>query len=279
MLISRRQKPLCLKEGFAVLAGLSTACFYPELTERGLMFAASIGAQAAEVFFNAPSELTDSFVRELRRIADGSGTRILSVHPFTSGLEPLLFFSGYRRRFCDGVELYKRYFHAANLLGANLLVLHGDRRVSQKPRSAYFDAFGELAGEGRAMGVTVAQENVPRCASYCPDFFRDMRQYLPDARFVLDIKQAVRAGYTPGEMARAMGSGVVHLHVSDHNAKNDCLPIGTGDFDLAALLRQVKSQGFDGGVILELYRDSYGEYEELSSAYQNICAAIESALE
>lgn len=122
MLISRRQKPLCLKEGFAVLAGLSTACFYPELTERGLMFAASIGAQAAEVFFNAPSELTDSFVRELRRIADGSGTRILSVHPFTSGLEPLLFFSGYRRRFCDGVELYKRYFHAANLLGANLLV-------------------------------------------------------------------------------------------------------------------------------------------------------------
>ena len=189
MLISRRQKPLCLKEGFAVLAGLSTACFYPELTERGLMFAASIGAQAAEVFFNAPSELTDSFVRELRRIADGSGTRILSVHPFTSGLEPLLFFSGYRRRFCDGVELYKRYFHAANLLGANLLVLHGDRRISQKPRSAYFDAFGELAGEGRAMGVTVAQENVPRCASYCPDFFRDMRQYLPDARFVLDIKQ------------------------------------------------------------------------------------------
>ena len=140
-----------------MLAGLSTACFYPELTERGLMFAASIGAQAAEVFFNAPSELTDSFVRELRRIADGSGTRILSVHPFTSGLEPLLFFSGYRRRFCDGVELYKRYFHAANLLGANLLVLHGDRRISQKPRSAYFDAFGELAGEGRAMGVTVAQ--------------------------------------------------------------------------------------------------------------------------
>ena len=57
-----------------MLAGLSTACFYPELTERGLMFAASIGAQAAEVFFNAPSELTDSFVRELRRIADGSGT-------------------------------------------------------------------------------------------------------------------------------------------------------------------------------------------------------------
>lgn len=261
-----------------MLAGISTACFYPELTERGLMFAASIGAQAAEVFFNAPSELTDGFLRELRLIADNAGTRILSVHPFTSGLEPLLFFSDYRRRFCDGVELYKRYFHAANLLGADLLVLHGDRRMSRKPRAAYFDAFGELAGEGRAMGVTVAQENVPRCASYCPDFFRDMRQYLPDARFVLDIKQAVRAGCTPGEMADAMGPGVAHLHVSDHNAQNDCLPVGAGDFDLTALLRQVRANGFDGGVILELYRDSYGEYKELSSAYQNICAAIADAI-
>ena len=73
------------------------------------------------------------------------------------------------------------------------------------------------------------------------------------------------------------GSGVVHLHVSDHNAKNDCLPVGAGDFDLAALLRQVRDNGFDGGVILELYRDSYGEYEELSLAYQNICAVISEA--
>ena len=42
-----------------MLAGISTACFYPELTERGLSYIAGLGAQAAEVFFNAASELDD----------------------------------------------------------------------------------------------------------------------------------------------------------------------------------------------------------------------------
>ena len=188
-----------------MLAGISTACFYPELTERGLSYIAGLGAQAAEVFFNAPSELDDGYLRELRRTADGGGTRILSVHPFTSGLEPLLFFSDYRRRFADGIAFYQRYFHAANLLGAKLFVFHGDRRNTTRSRRFYFDRFAELCEAGRRMGVTVAQENVPRCAGYCPDFFTDMRAYLPGARFVLDIKQCVRAGYSPAEMAGAMG--------------------------------------------------------------------------
>lgn len=155
--------------------------------------------------------------------ADGGGTRILSVHPFTSGLEPLLFFSDYRRRFADGIAFYQRYFHAANLLGAKLFVFHGDRRNTTRSRRFYFDRFAELCEAGRRMGVTVAQENVPRCAGYCPDFFTDMRAYLPGARFVLDIKQCVRAGYSPAEMADAMGEGLVHLHVSDHGARGDCL--------------------------------------------------------
>ncbi|MCQ4895808.1 sugar phosphate isomerase/epimerase [Anaerotruncus sp. DFI.9.16] len=257
-----------------MLAGISTACFYPELTERGLSYIAGLGAQAAEVFFNAASELDDCYLRELRRTADGGGTRILSVHPFTSGLEPLLFFSDYRRRFADGIAFYQRYFHAANLLGAKLFVFHGDRRNTTRSRRFYFDRFAELCEAGRRMGVTVAQENVPRCAGYCPDFFTDMRAYLPGARFVLDIKQCVRAGYSPAEMADAMGEGLVHLHVSDHGARGDCLPLGAGELDLAALLGRVRGYGFDGGVMLELYRDSYGGYGELDDSYARILAAI-----
>lgn len=257
-----------------MLAGISTACFYPEVTERGLSYIAGLGAQAAEVFLNAASELEEGYLRELRQIADGGGTRILSVHPFTSGLEPLLFFSDYRRRFADGISFYQRYFHAANLLGAKIFVFHGDRRNSHHSRGRYFERFGELCEAGRRMGITVAQENVPRCAGYCPDFFTDMRAALPGARFVLDIKQCVRAGFTPGEMADAMGERLVHLHVSDHGARGDCLPLGQGELDLAALLRKVRGYGFDGGVMLELYRDSYGEYGELNGSYARILSAI-----
>lgn len=260
-----------------MLAGISTACFYPQLTEWALRYIAELGAQSTELFFNAPSEVSDPFVKELRRIADDGGVKVVSVHPFTSGLEPLLFFSDYRRRFDDGVELYKRYFHAANLLGAEILVIHGDRREATKPRSRYFDLYGELAEYGKAMGVSIAQENVPRCNAYFPEFFREMRAYLPDAKFVLDIKQAVRAGYSESEMVDAMGGGLCHIHASDHAGERDCLPTGQGELDLAALLSRARENGFDGGVELEVYRHSFTEYRELDEGYREILAAINSA--
>ncbi|WP_101911117.1 sugar phosphate isomerase/epimerase family protein [Marasmitruncus massiliensis] len=260
-----------------MLAGISTACFYPELTERALACISEFGAQAAEIFFNAPSELEDSFTRQLKAVADGSGTQILSVHPFTSGLEPLLFFTEYRRRTLDGLELYKRYFHAANMLGAKIFVLHGDRREATKPYRRYFEMFEELAETGRSMGITVAQENVPRCASYCPEFFTAMANALPDARFVLDTKQCVRAGYSVTQMLDAMGDRIVHLHISDHNEKHDCLPVGKGILNLAELIAGLKRYRYDGGLVLEVYRDNYGAFSELKDSYRYLFEAVYTA--
>lgn len=229
-----------------MLAGISTACFYPELTERGLSYIAGLGAQAAEVFFNAPSELDDGYLRELRRTADGGGTRILSVHPFTSGLEPLLFFSDYRRRFADGIAFYQRYFHAANLLGAKLFVFHGDRRNTTRSRRFYFDRFAELCEAGRRMGVTVCAGERPALRGLLPRFLHRHARLSP-RRAVRPRHQAVRAGgYSPGRDGRREGEGLVHLHVSDHGARGDCLPLGAGELDLAALLGRVRGYGFDG---------------------------------
>ncbi|WP_147538994.1 sugar phosphate isomerase/epimerase family protein [Anaerotruncus rubiinfantis] len=260
-----------------MLAGISTSTFYPELTENALRQLAVFGVQAAEVFFNSFSELEEGYVRELSRIAQDGDVKVLSIHPFMSGLEPLLFFSDYRRRFDDAVEFYKRFFHAANLLGAKILVFHGNRRESVRTWPEYFDLFGELMEAGQRMGVTVAQENVPRCQSYCPEFFKAMTDYLPEARFVLDTKQCIRAGYTALEMAQAMGDRVLHVHISDYDETHDCLPVGRGRLDLGALLQTLVGYGFDGGVLLELYRQNYGGYEELWESYDTILSAIRKA--
>ncbi len=257
-----------------MIPGISTACVYPEVTEKGLELIGGFGAQSAEVFFNAPSELEESYLKELRRMADGAGVRILSIHPFTSNIEPLFFFSGYLRRHRDGIELYKRFFHAANLLGADLLVFHGDRREATRPYESYFERFVGLMEAGQRMGVTVAQENVPRCTSWQPRFFEEMAKALPEAKFVLDVKQSLRAGFAPMEMAKAMGTGLVHLHISDHDQTHDCLPVGKGCLDTKKMLEELKRQGFDGGVILEVYRDNYQVYEELGESYQKILEAI-----
>lgn len=245
-------------------------------TENALEWIAQHKVKAAEVFFNAPSELEEDFVRKLSAVARGNGVEIVSIHPFTSGIEPLLLFSNYQRRTDDGYEFYKRYyFHAANLLGAKLLVLHGDCRNAQKSREAYFEMFARLAEEGKKMGVTVAHENVPRCISWSPDFFREMAAYLPDARFVLDTKQAIRAGFTPEEMLDAMGSHVAHVHISDHDDARDCLPVGCGGMAFEPFFARLQSYGFDGAVLMEVYRSSYEEPEELMDAYRALCGYLQ----
>ena len=65
-------------------------------------------------------------------------------------------------------------------------------------------------------------------------FLLEMRDALgKQARFVLDIKQAVRSGEDPLAMLRGLGSHVVHVHMSDHGEYGDCLLLGKGAFGSA----------------------------------------------
>ena len=94
-----------------------------------------------------------------------------------------------------------------------------------------------------------------------------MRRYLRDeCAFVLDIKQAVRAGCSPFAMLEAMGEKIVHVHLSDHNREENCLPPGKGDFDFTRLFRELKKIGFQGTPVIELYRRNFGKIRELTAA-------------
>jgi len=243
--------------------GISTSCYYPQPTEEALAILAGAGAPALEVFFNTSSELEPGYLRQLRRLADEAGAPIVSVHPYTSGMEGLLFFSEYSRRFEDAREYYKRYYRAANLLGAGLLVFHGAFRHQTIEVEEYARRLDILDADARAAGLRIGQENVDRNRSRDPDFMAQLHRLLPAQRFVLDLKQAVRAECDPLEMARAMGGGITHLHLSDHTADQDCLPPGQGSFDFGALFRQLKEQGFAGTAVVELYRQNFGRQSDL----------------
>ena len=60
-----------------------------------------------------------------------------------------------------------------------------------------------------------------------------------DAKFVLDIKQAVRSKEDPMQMLKTLGSGVVHVHMSDHGEYGDCLQIGAGRFAVKSFLQML----------------------------------------
>lgn len=249
-------------------AGISTACFYPEKTEEALLQLSEWHIPATEVFLNTFSELEPAYLRELKRIADAGGVKILSIHPFTSGMEPMLFFSKYKRRFEDGLELYRRYYQAANILGGKIVVFHGNYITTQIETEEYFNRFGLLMEDAKKEGALLCHENVSRCAGHSPVFFRQMSSYLPEAKYVFDIKQAVRSGENVLDFVKLMGKNIIHLHISDHNAQNDCLAPGKGTFNISEMLHYCHLQGFCGGALVELYRENYGQSVELLQGFQ-----------
>lgn len=248
--------------------GISTACLYPALIEDTVRYYCENGVQELELFVNSVGEATPAFLEQLQPILRANGTRVVSIHPFTSGLEPLLFFSDYARRFEDGLKLYQRFFDACNRLGASILVFHGDRAESKNSDDRYFERFQKLYRAARESGVCVAQENVSRCRSREPAFLRKMRQQLgEDVRFVLDLKQAQRSGYPVEEYMDAMGEQLCHLHLNDANATQDCLLPGQGTRDFRSLFENLSRRGFAGGGVIEVYRENFSRPEQLLESY------------
>ena len=259
---------------FVMSIGISTASLYPENTETALDFLGKSGVLCAEIFFNAECETFPDFVRELVRIKNYYGMKITSVHPFTSSFEAYLLFSDYKRRFEDGVNLYCRYSEIAAELGAGIVVLHGDRYVKSSPLSAqvYTERFLELDHAMRKNGAVLTQENVNNYRAGYPEFIQQMRQFSGDTvKFTLDIKQSVRAGYTPNIIMNAMGiENIAHVHLSDHNKGADCLLPTCGEYDFKGLFEKLCAGGYKGDCVVEVYKSAYENRKELIEKYKDL---------
>ena len=244
--------------------GVSTACLYPELLENSLQYLGENGVKYTEIFLNTFSEMTPEFIGKLRAIRDAYGIKITALHPFTSGFEPYLLFQNYTRRVEDGFGLYKRFFNIAAALGAEHFVLHGDKLGGALSDSEYFDRFNRLAEAASFEGVVLTQENVNLYRSSDPDFIRKMVDALGNrAIFTFDVKQTIRAGYSPWEVYDAMRGHIAHIHLSDNTEGNECMLPGKGSFPFSKLFRIAEADGFDGSALIEVYSNAYRHPDEL----------------
>lgn len=244
--------------------GISTACTYPEHTEKAVKMLCDNGVGNIEIFFNSACETEGKIFSEIEKIVKSNGTNVTSIHPFTSGFEPFMLFSDYERRFSDGLEYMKRYFDCANHLGAKIVVLHGDRADRQNQDDRYIERYHRLYTAARREGVYLAQENVSRCRSRDLEFIRKMSQQLgEEVRFVLDFKQARRSQVPWQKLADAMGDKIIHLHLNDYDENHDCLLAGQGVCDFNKMLSCLVGKGFKGDGVIEVYRQNYKDYSEL----------------
>ena len=250
--------------------GVSTSCFYPLETEKSLLNVAKAGIKTTEIFFNANCELEKDFVAELKAIKDGYGVEVVSIHPTMSLAESFMLFSNYPRRYREGISQFKRYAEIALELGAKYIVMHGGKPNKALDNKGYFERFSGVAETVRENGAVLLQENVVNFRAGNIEVLRDMKEYLgKDAAFCLDIKQAVRGGYSPFAALETLGDSVKHIHISDNNESDDCMLPLAGNFDFSAFFKLCEKVGYEGDAIIEVYRDAYREEREIYDSYKN----------
>ncbi len=247
--------------------GMSSACFYPLETEKSVRLCGEMGFKNIEIFVNAPCELSGNLLSQIKREISDFKLNVVSVHPFTSFAESFTLFGSYKRRVDDTIELYKHFFNFCNETGAEILVLHGAKLLHTADGEEYYDRFARLRNTGKEFGVTVSQENVVNYRSGNVDFINKMNKYLNgDFALTLDLKQCRRAGESPLDFINTVGEKIVNVHISDGNAQRDCMPPFEGDVDFNEIITALKSKGYNGNYLIELYSDCYSDKSQIIEA-------------
>ncbi len=249
--------------------GVSSACFYPMETKQSLIEVGKLDIHTSEIFFNANEELGENYLNELKAVQDFYSIKVPSVHPFTSVCEGYFLFSRYEKRFLETVEFYKRYFHAANELGAHTLVFHGSKVPCEVSDEIYFERFNILYEAGKAFGITVAQENVFLTCGGEVDFLRKMKAALGDNfKLNFDVKQMRKCGYELQDFLPEFSSSIVNIHISDHDEINTCLPPSEGEFSFEELFYEMQNVNYRGSYLIELYRHNFDTPKDIKKSYE-----------
>ncbi len=255
--------------------GISSAVFYPELLEKSIDKIAELGFKKIEVFFNCDYEISDEYLKDLSRKLRAAQIEVISVHPHTSLVEGVYFFSDYRRRTEESIEKYKKYFDAVQFLGGKYFTFHGDRNIrglkaddkSCVPTEEHCDTLYRLAREAARRDVQLCLENVSWCKSSNFKYLQTVSDCLgDDIGFTLDFKQAARAGFSAEDYIKIMGPRIKNIHVSDRDTENDCLLPGFGTLNFSEILSRLSEVSYVGDAIIEVYSTNFDNIRQIETS-------------
>ncbi|MGH3598392.1 MAG: sugar phosphate isomerase/epimerase family protein [Mycobacterium sp.] len=249
----------------AIKVGLSTASVYPMKTEAAFEYAARLGYDGVELMVWGESVSQD--VAAVGKLSRRYRMPVLSVHA------PCLLISQ-RVWGANPIPKLQRSVRAAEQLGAQTVVVHPPFRWQRRYAEGFTEQVADLEA---ASDVLVAVENMfPFRADR---FFRAdqlkerMRRrgggpglgisaFAPSydpldgehAHYTLDLSHTATAGTDALEMARRMGSGLVHLHLCDGSGlpADEHLMPGGGNQPVVEVCEMLAGGDFAGHVILEV---------------------------
>ena len=257
--------------------GISTASLFGRFyTEDALKFLSDNNVKCAEVFLESYSEYNKAFGKVLKGVK--GSTEIHSVHTLTTQFEPQLYSLNERAK-VDSFSLLDSAMAAAEEIGAKYYTFHGGARFKKIPYNLDFDKIGretqDIIDVCKKHGVSLAYENVHWGYYNYVGFFSELKKRTEGLKGTFDIKQARLSGVDYKEYVKEMGEDLVTAHISDIDESGKmCLPTkGVTDFkEVFSLLRDV---GFDGAILLEVYKNDFSEFNELFDAFSEITYTAE----
>lgn len=248
--------------------GISTASLFVRYTtEDALRYLSENGVKTAEVFLSTYCEYNAEFGRVLASVKND--TKVHSVHVLNTQFEPQLYSVG-ERTSKDAFLMLESAMAAAKEVNAKYYTFHGVARLKKTPLVMDFDRIGKITQKimdtTKKYGVTLSYENVHWAYYNYIGFFNEVKKRVPELKGTLDIKQARQSGIDYAEFIKEMNSDIVTVHLSDvdENGKM-CLP-GRGITDFYDLFSRLYDVGFDGAMLMEVYKNDYNDPRELFSS-------------
>ena len=234
--------------GSRALVGLSSASVYPEGAAAAFELAAKLGYDGVEVMVWTDPISQDPYA--LQRLSEHYQVPILAIHA------PCLIITQRVWTTDPWTKLQKAQF-AAELLGADTVVVHPPFRWQRDYARGFRDGIKRLAGE---TDVRFAVENMfplrvrgREVSAYQPtwDVALDDTVY---SDYTLDLSHAAVSQSDAMRMLAAMGKRLSHLHIADGTgvAKDEHLVPGRGTQPCAEVLETLAARAFDGYVIVEV---------------------------
>jgi sugar phosphate isomerase/epimerase len=248
--------------------GVSTASlFLREYNEDAIVKLNELGIETTEIFLASYSEYTHSFAKLLKK--NKGNIDVHSIHVLNTQYEPQLYTNHLRAK-TDAFCCLENVMKTAKMLGAKYYTFHGIARLKKVPIVSNYDIIGEKTNQIIDMcekyNVSLAYENVHWAYYNYAGFFSELKKRCPKLKGVLDIKQARQSEIDYSEYIKDMTCNIVTVHLSDINENGKIVLPGKGIFDFVALFKQLKDNGFDGALLIEVYKDDYKDVIELKQS-------------
>jgi sugar phosphate isomerase/epimerase len=226
--------------------GLSTASVYPETTSSAFELARRLGYDGIEVMVGIDPVAAD--IDAVEKLRDYHGVPVLSVH------SPCLLITQ-RVWGTDPWGKLERSAEAARRLDCDVVVVHPPFRWQRDYARGFVEGIRRL---NETTGVTFCVENMypwrtpgGELKAYLPGWDPTEMDY---SDLTLDFSHASTANQRSLDLARAWGSRLRHVHLTDGtgSVKDEHLVPGRGDQQAELVLNLLAERDFDGHVVLEV---------------------------